>query len=168
MIAAMAAAPPAPPRLHFDAVLQPYRSLSPAGFWLLMAVVSAAGLGAGTAFVLRGAWPVCGFLGLELLLIYLAFRLSYRGARCTETVRLDDRELVVRRTTPGGRVGEWRFQPYWLRVALDQPPRHDGQLTLSSHGRRLVIGAFLAPEERREVARTLRRALERQRAVACP
>lgn len=175
MIAAMSAAmsaalapPPAPPRLYFDAVLQPYRSLSPSGFWLLMAVVCGASLSAGTGFLVIGAWPVCGFLGLEVVLIYLAFRLSYRGARLTETLQLSDRELVVRRTPPDGAVGEWRFQPYWLRVALDEPPRRDSRLTLSSHGRRLAIGSFLAPEERRQLARALRAALARQRAASCP
>lgn len=81
--------PPEPPRLYFDAVLQPYRWLSPSGFWLLMAVVCGASFSAGTGFVVIGAWPVCGLLGLEVVLIYLAFRLSYRGARLTETLQLN-------------------------------------------------------------------------------
>lgn len=66
----------------------------------------------------------------------------------------------------GGRgevLREWTFQPYWLRVEIDEPPHHHSQLTLCSYGRRLVVGAFLTPGERLEVARALRRALRRCR-----
>jgi hypothetical protein len=48
-------------------------------------------------------------------------------------------------------------------VTIDDPPRHDSQLVLSSHGRALAIGAFLTAEERAEVARALRAALAAHR-----
>ena len=44
---------------------------------------------------------------------------------------------------------------------MDDPPEHESQLTLASHGRRLVVGAFLTPEERLELARALGAALAR-------
>ena len=31
-------------------------------------------------FLLLGAWPVFGFFGLDVLLLYLAFRANYRAA----------------------------------------------------------------------------------------
>jgi uncharacterized membrane protein len=46
---------------------------------------------------------------------------------------------------------------------MDDPPEHDSQLTLRSHGRGLVIGAFLAPEERLDLANALRDALSQLR-----
>ena len=46
-----------------------------------MAVLFLVSLGAGILFVSLGAWPVCGFFGLDVALVYLAFRLSYRSAR---------------------------------------------------------------------------------------
>ena len=63
------------------------------------------------------------------------------------------------RVSPGGEVGRWEFEPTWLQVSIDNPPRHDSQLRLSSHGRSLVIGAFLTPAERVEVAEALRDAI---------
>jgi len=148
--------------LLFDAVLYPHRSLGPAGFWLLMGFVSAVSFAAGTAFYLAGAWPVVGFLGLDIVLIYLAFRANYRAARVRETLELRSSELRVRRLGGRGEVlREWTFQPYWLRVEIDEPPQHHSQLALCSHGRRLVVGAFLTPGERLEVAQALRRALGR-------
>lgn len=151
------------PRVYFDAVLMPHRSLSPAGFWLLMAVISALSFVSGMYFVWRGAWPVSGYLGLDILLVYIAFKASYRSARLHEAVRLTEEALVVERVGPSGRLGRWTFQPYWLRIEMDDPAEHHSQLKLTSHGRFLVIGAFLAPHERLEVANALRAALGRQR-----
>jgi uncharacterized membrane protein len=153
---AVALAPPAP----FDAVLYPNRSLGRFGFHLLMAAIVLVSGAIGAAFVLAGAWPVTGFLGLDVLLLYLAFRWNYRQGRRAEFIRLDAAGLGVRQIDPRGRAREWRFDAYWVNVALDET---DAQLTLSSHGHSLVIGAFLSPEERREVGKALHAALAAHR-----
>jgi uncharacterized membrane protein len=153
----------AEPRLLFDAVLTPHRSLSPAGFTLLMALITGLSFATGVFFMLEGAWPVTGFVGLDVLLLYIAFKASYRSARRYETLRLSEDALVVERVGPGERRARWTFQPYWLRVLMDDPPEHDSQLTLTSHGRSLVVGAFLTPEERLEVANALLEALHQVR-----
>jgi uncharacterized membrane protein len=154
---AMAAAP------RFDAILYPHRSLPPLGFALMMAAVVAVSAGIGAGFVLIGAWPVTGFFGLDVLLLFLAFRWNYRQARRAELIRLDHDGLTVRRIEPDGRQREWRFEPYWVRVGFDDPPRYDSELTLSSHGQHLVLGAFLTVPERHEVARALKAALRAHR-----
>jgi len=143
----------------FDAVLAPNRSLGRAGFLAVMACVVVVSVGLGTYFLLQGAWPVFGFFGLDIALLYLAFRLSYRSGRLRETVCVTADEVVVRRIAPNGRTTEWRFNPYWLRVALDDPVEHHSQIVLASHGRSLVIGPFLAPEERASLVKALRDAL---------
>lgn len=147
----------------FDAILRPHRSLSPRGFVVMMIAVSVIGFIAGMAFVLNGAWPVVGFFGLDIVLIYGAFRINYHSGRMYETVRLTERSLVVRRVSPNGKVQNWRFQPYWLQVNLEDPPRHDSALTISSHGKSLTIGDFLTPGERLEFAAALRAALYKLR-----
>lgn len=147
----------------FAATLEPHRSLSPRGFVVLMSAIVAVAFGAGLAFALVGAWPVFGFFGLDVVLIYVAFKASYRSGRMYETLRLTEDALTVERVEADRRHRSWRFQPYWLRVEMDDPPKHESQLTLASHGRRLVVGAFLTPEERLELARALGAALERLR-----
>lgn len=150
----------------FDAVLQPHRSLSPAGFGLLMAALTVSLAGLGFAFFAIGAWPVLGFCGIEFGLLYLAFRINYRDGRAYEHLRLGATMLEVRRVDGRGRSrGTWRFPPNWLRVTMDDPPEHGSQLALSSHGRELVIGSFLTPDERLDLARALRRAIEVWRAA---
>jgi uncharacterized membrane protein len=149
----------------FDAILTPHRSLSLLGFAILMAVVAAVNVGLGVAFMLRGAWPIFGFCGLDVLLFYVMFRLNYRSARMFERVRLLPDELIVERHDARGRKESWSFQPYWLRIAIDDPPEHHSQLVLSSHGRALAVGSFLTPGERFDLAQALRLALQSRRGM---
>ena len=149
----------------FDAVLTPHRSLPPRGFLILMLAVGGISFAAGVGFFLAGAWPVVGFLGLDVLLIYVAFRLNYRSARMHESLRLTRGSLTVERVEVSGRSRQWQFQPTWLQVLMDDPPQHESRLTLRSHGRSLVIGDFLTPEERLDLAKALRDALVRLRCV---
>lgn len=148
---------------YFDAVLHPNRSLGERGFMLLMAALAAVSFAGGVVFVSVGAWPVMGFLGLDVLLIYVAFRASYRSGRLVETVRLTDAALEVRRIDAYGRAAAWRVPPNWAKVELDNPGEHDCRVTLRSHGQSVVLGAFLSPRERRELAAALGAALARQR-----
>jgi len=143
----------------FDAVLRPHRSLSPAGFLILMGFIVGISFTIGMVFAIAGAWPIFGFFGLDVALIFWAFRASYRSGRARERLRLTRDELRIERTDPHGNVRRWTFQPYWLKVEIDDPPEHASQLVLRSHGRFLVVGDFLSPPERGEVAATLRRAL---------
>ncbi|MBI1206637.1 MAG: DUF2244 domain-containing protein [Azospirillum sp.] len=148
-----------PPRILFDAVLHPHRSLGSTGFTVLMVGFGGISLVAGLYFLSVGAWPVFGFFGLDAAILWLAFRRNYRDGARYETVRLTDHTLTVWRIEPRDQPRSWTFQPGWLRVNMDDPPRHDSQVMLSSHGRSLVIGAFLAPAERLEFAKALRAAL---------
>lgn len=145
--------------LLLDVVLYPHRSLSPRGFIMLMSAACLVSFIAGIVFVSIGAWPVFGFFGVEFLLLGWCFRLNYRHARLYETVQISRSELRVRRVHPDGEARSWSFQPFWLTVAIDDPPEPGSRLTLSSHGRELAIGSFLSPAERLDLARTIRRAL---------
>jgi uncharacterized membrane protein len=147
----------------FEAVLYPNRSLGRSGFIVLMLSVSSVAVALGLVFALAGAWPVSGFLGLDVLLLHLAFRSVRRQSLRREHIRLDASGLHVRRVEPDGAWRDWRFEPYWVRVDMDDPPRRGSLLTLASHGLRLRVGAFLTPEERLDLARALRAALRRYR-----
>jgi uncharacterized membrane protein len=148
--------------VFFDAVLHPHRSLPPRGFLVLMLLLGAVSFAAGVSFVLIGAWPVFGYFGLDVLLIYLAFRASYRSARLHECVRLTEDALTVERVSQYGERRRWQFQPFWLRVVLEEH-EETNRLVLASHGRELVVGGFLAPQERRSLAAALKDALTRWR-----
>ncbi len=125
-------------------------------------------LGVSIGFVAVGAWPICGFFGLDVALLYLAFRLSYRSARQREVLRLHADDFTVERVDIYGERATWRFQPFWLRVILEERPDQSNRLLVASHGKSLVIGDFLGPPVRRELAASLRAALARWRAALNP
>lgn len=158
----------APRRLYLDVTLTPHRSLPPAGFYLLMGAVGGVSLTMGILFLLVGAWPVLGFLGLDVALLYFAFRMNYRAALARETVQLDEVELAVQRFSPSGHVRRWSFQPYWLKVLHEAASEHPVPLVLASHGRQLEIASFLSQPEKTELAEALREALARSRAPDLP
>lgn len=147
----------------FQMTLYPNRPMSRFGFAIFMTLLCGASFSLGALFMLAGAWPVTGFLGLDVLLLYVAFRWSYRQARRFEQIRLDPEGLVVRRVEADGRQQEWRFEPYWVRVAVERPGGRRPALVLSSHGRRLRIGGFLTTAEQQEVALALETALRAYR-----
>ncbi len=151
---------------YFDAVLHPNRSLGGRGFLLLMISLVALSFISGIVFISVGAWPVFGFFGLDVLLIYVAFRASYRSGRLVETVRLTDDALEVRRIDAYGRGASWRVPPLWAKVEVDNPGEHDCRIVVRSHGESVVLGAFLSPRERKELADALRSALSRMRSGA--
>jgi len=149
--------------LLFDAELRPHRSLSPQGFLWLMSGICLVSFAAGLACYLAGAWPVIGFMGADVLLIYFAFRINYRRAHMRETIQLTPGQLRVQRINHWGEIQTWDFQTYWLQVLLDEQDEGEIKLTLRSHGRNLVIGSFLPPRERIEVADALREAIDQSR-----
>lgn len=150
--------------VRFAAVLHPHASLSPRGFAVLMLVLATASFVLGGLSIAAGFWPVMGFYGLDLVAVYVAFRISYARARRYETVELTAAALTVERVDARGRRQRFSLQPYWLRVELDEPPEPGSRLTLATHGQRMEIGAFLSPAEKLDFARALRREIARLRA----
>lgn len=148
---------------QFSAVLTPHRSLGPKGFLVFMAAISAISFGTGLMFYLMGAWPVMGFMGLDVLLVYIAFRINFRALRVYETVDLTQDALTVTRVAPSGRSRSWRFNPYWVRLTLDERVGRTSELSLASHGQRLVLGSFLTDPEREDFAAALKDALHAAR-----
>jgi uncharacterized membrane protein len=154
--------------VHFQRVLLPHRSLPPAAFHVLMLLLGLVSLVMGVGFFLLGAWPICGFFGLDVAAVYVAFRLSYRSARQREILRLAEDDFTVEQVDIYGERRLWRFQPFWLRVVLEERPDESNRLLLASHGRSLVIGDFLGAPVRRELAQSLRTALSRWRTALNP
>lgn len=144
----------------FSAVITPHRSLGSTGFLILMMTIGGISFIAGMTFLMLGAWPVFGFFGLEVALVYWAFRANYRTARAYEEVTVTATELTVRKVSHLGKVREWTLNPLWVK--LDRIV-HDEfgieRLFLVSRGRRLPIAGFLAPHEKESFAHALAEAL---------
>jgi len=144
----------------FSAVITPHRSLPSTGFLIFMLCIGGLSFVSGVMFLLLGAWPVFGFLGLDVLLVYWAFRANYRSGRAYEDVTVTAAELTVRKVNHRGGVREWTLNPVWVK--LDRIVHEEfgiERLFLVSHGRRLPIAAFLGPDEKASFAHALTTAL---------
>src|SRR5262249_7710187 len=131
----------------FSAVLTPHRSLSRKGFFALMLRAGGGSRAMGTSFLLVGAWPVFGFCGLDVLLLYWAFKVSYRRARAYEQVTVTPSELTVRQVSHRGRISEWTLNPLWVR--LDRVVHAEFGLPrpfLGLPGRRVAIAGCPGPQ----------------------
>jgi uncharacterized membrane protein len=146
----------------FAARITPNLSLGATGNAVVIGALAILNFGAGALFWAKGAWPVVPFLGLDVFLVWFAFRAYRRKAEAFEEVRLTASELLVRRVFPQRAAEEHRFDPHWVRLV--RRTEEDVGLTrlmLTSHGRSLVIAGFLSPPERESFARALESALQR-------
>ncbi|MHA6204992.1 DUF2244 domain-containing protein [Dyella soli] len=103
-----------------------------------------------------GAWQGNVFAPLFALVessaVAFALGVAWRAGDRSERITLDESSLEVQ-SLPGRRRA--RFQAYWVRVEW-RDGNGRGRLLLTSHGRELEIGAFLAEEERAELSRKLK------------
>ncbi|MCB1472846.1 MAG: DUF2244 domain-containing protein [Rhodobiaceae bacterium] len=152
--------PDAPARPIFKAVITPHRSLSARGFFAVMATVAAVSFVSGMVFLSIGAWPVFGFFGLDVALVWFAFRANYRSARVRETVWLSHDTLRIERMDVRGRRRRAEFNPYWARLEVERDDEFGMlSLTVVSRGIRERVGDWLSPPEREQFAGAFSKAL---------
>lgn len=155
--------------LLFFAVLAPHRSLRPHGFAVLMAVMAVMSSLTGFVFWRLGAWPVPGFMGLDVAAVYFAMRLSYRQGRAAEEIRMTRSLLTVRRTTADGREASAGLNPYWARLEVDRHPEFGIlRMAIAWQNHRLAVGNLIGPQERERFAEEFTAALRLARAVPEP
>jgi uncharacterized membrane protein len=115
---------------------------------------------AGIFFLLMGAWPICGFFGLDALLLYWALKLNFRHAAAYEEVTVTPGELKVRKVSHRGAVREWILNPLWVK--LDKVTHEEfgiQGLFLVSRGKELAVANFLTPKEKASFATALGNAI---------
>jgi len=144
----------------FSAVLRPHRSLHNVGFVVLMLAYGIFSFVAGIVFMAMGAWPVVGFCGVDVLLLYLAFRINYARAAAYEEVTVTPSALTVRKVNHRGRAREYVLNPVWVRL---EKQTHEAygleRLLVVSRGRQLPLASFLGPDDKSAFADALGRAL---------
>jgi len=148
----------------FDATITPHRSLGRNGFRLVMTLVCLASLVSSIPFVVLGAWPVAGFFGLDVIALFIAFRVNFRHARAFERIVVTPLEVLLRKVSHHGREAVWRFNPAWTKLE-----RQDDEdygllgLNLVSRGQSVVVAGALSPGEREGFAEALGVALAKAR-----
>jgi uncharacterized membrane protein len=150
--------------LIFRTRITPHRSLDARRVRLLLLIFAGCCAASSIPFVVLGAWPVAGFLGLDVLLLFVAFRLNVRSARAYEDVAVTPVELSVERVSPTGKRRAWRFSPGFVRLEREEMEDYGvTRLDLVSRGRRVEVAAALGPQARADFARDLALALAQAR-----
>lgn len=130
----------------------------------MMVTVALISVASSLPFVLFGAWPVAGFMGLDVALIYIAFRVNFRAARAYEDITVTPLELMFAKVTAAGARAEWRFHPAWVRLEREEHAEFGLlHLSLRSRGKSIEVAKFLGPEEKAGFAAKLSRALSEAR-----
>ncbi len=139
-------------------VLRPNHSLSKRGMVFLFLSLLGSTIVIGAAFLITGAWPVLPFLFLELMAVGFAVFLVRRRAEDRETITVDGGRLEIVKHR-GKNETRHTFQRYWARVFVDSGGGswYPSRLFIRSHGREVEIGARFCEEERRALARDLKR-----------
>jgi uncharacterized membrane protein len=150
--------------LYMDAVITPSRSLSRRGFyWLIGALIVFNGLVASLMFAL-GALPVPPFLLIDVIGVFIAFRVSNRRARQAERVRVSADAVTVSHELGARARTVWSSPTAFTRVSVEAPGQHEARVRLHLSQRALTVARALSPHERMDFAGALEEAIRRARA----
>lgn len=146
---------------NWSMTLSPHRSLTREGFVALMAIFGAINLAGGLLFLVAGAWPVFGFMGLDFVLLWWALRRNFANGKRTERIVAEGDIVRLVRIAQDGGESDVAFNRRWLRVELEYDEAREivGKLYLRSHGISHEIASFLGADERTSLAKALRQAL---------
>jgi uncharacterized membrane protein len=139
----------------FTFVARRNNSLSSGGRLLALGSLAVVVFAISLGFALNGAWLVFPFAGVDILVVYLAFRYVEQCAGDYEYIAFDGDKIVVGRQLRG-RAERFEFNRYWAQAKLVEAYGGErGRLLLRSHGKEVAFGVHLTAEQRAEVARRL-------------
>ena len=141
--------------------LYPYRSLNKTGFLILMITLGLISFIAGVVFMLKGAWPVFGFFGLDVLLVYIFFKINYRSGKKKEIIILTKNQLIIEFYDSKKIIKKHYLDANWLKINLIKLKNHTSKLQISSKNKSIIIGSFLRHQEKIEVIYSLEKALKK-------
>ncbi len=153
-----------PETTFLNLTISPHRSLSKKGFKILMLIVTILCLTGGIIFWFLGAWPVFGFFGLDIVLIYIAFKVSYRRGEIYERLSIVSEKFKISRGFPSGKLQEWELNPYWAKVELITQNKNT-QLLIRSGDKVVSIGSFLNQVAKENLKDTISKSIHKYRAT---
>ncbi len=142
-------------------ILYPHRSLNKIGFLILMFFLTFFSFFAGIMFISIGAWPVFGFFGLDVLLIYIFFKINFNSGKKKEIIILKKNELIIKIYNSKIIKKIYKFNPNWLKINLIKLKNKNSTLQISSKNKSIIIGSFLIHQEKINVVKSLSKALKK-------
>lgn len=144
--------------IRFSKVLRPHRSSSDRAVKIVTAFVVFLFMPTGTASLMAGAWPVFGFMGLEVAALIFALWFNHKVGSAFEAITITDTEFRLSKVDHWGKRTYWSEKPQWLKIRFDAPSK---QLIVGVHGKHVIIGKFLLEKEREALAEVLQQEVRR-------
>ena len=147
----------------YEISLYPYRSLNKTGFFILMFSLGLISFVAGIIFMIKGAWPVFGFFGLDVLLVYIFFKINFRSGKKKEILILTKNQLIIEFYDSKKISKTYYLDANWLQIHLSKLKNEISKLKISSKKKSIIVGSFLRHQEKIAVVRYLKKALKKYR-----
>ena len=145
----------------YEISLYPYRSLNKTGFFILMFSLGFVSFVAGIIFMIKGAWPVFGFFGLDILLVYIFFKINFRSGKKKEILILTKNQLIIEFYNSKKISKTYYLDAHWLQIRLSKLKNEMSKLKISSKNKSIIIGSFLRYQEKIDVVKSLKKALKK-------
>ena len=147
--------------------LEPSKSLRPEGANLVLVVFGSFGFVISACFMVFGAWPVFGFMALDVLLIYIAFQAQYRRSDRGQEITISNDKIEIKYFKRGVCVRTILLNKYWAKLEHFNAFNRQSKLMFSSHGKFSEIGEFLSFKEKQKLAADLKPLLSNGHYNAC-
>lgn len=139
-------------KYYLDIKIYRNQSLTTRGLYILMFFITIPASYIGISFYVLGAWPVLGFMGFEILLIYIAFKILFYKNKFYEHIILDSEKLNILFKKKNKIIKKIELEPTWVQVKIEKIYENEDTLIVSSHGKKTILANYLIPEERLKLA----------------
>ena len=109
--------------------------------------------------MLKGAWPVFGFFGLDVLLVYIFFKINFKSGKKKERILLTSNQLIIEFYESQKIIETCFLNPNWLKINLIQLKNQTSKLQISSINKTVIVGSFLIYQEKKQVIKSLQKVL---------
>jgi uncharacterized membrane protein len=148
----------------FAATLTPHRSLTRRGLRWVIAITAIGASIPGMIFFSLGAWPIVGFMGVDVLAVWWALSASMRDGKRYEKVTLWPDQLELKRVSGRGREELLSFDPVLVKLVIDRDYNESTTgIHLRSGDTDTEIGAFLNGDDKASFAKAFGTALKKAR-----
>ena len=138
---------------HQRLVLWPHRSSSTK---LTCCLIAAIATGLAAPIVGFAAWPLAIPAGATVIGVSVAFWRNNKAARFHEVIDVTPRAVRIARVGPASTQAGAEFDTHWVQLSVETDRYVENRITFRERGRSYSPGVFLAPEERKSLAETLR------------
>lgn len=144
-------------------MIRPNQSLSWRAAVQVYTAITLCCIGIAVASVLHGLWTVLPFACFEIVVLGIAFYLSFSRSQIREVVSVNAHAVSVDK----GRYApqeHWECPRVWARINLERSPIawYPSRLSIAFQGQRVEIGRFLNEKERCALAMELQQAIRRE------